>query len=253
MSRRKGRPINYNEKLEPIYIDSVQASHVYIDKLSNGNRSIQFKIGREWYDFKEVKTGQAVMTDSLLLRFINSSITRNSGDRCREFINVKFDYDAEYRITDEKTDEVIEKTFDTDNLRDYYYNNGLDHMFITKYKNGDIKDKKLVHYKMLYRSTGKAKDGDCIFVKDDLYDKAIDFLTMGLYEIMHKKSQRDPDQVFNIVALSAYQTLSAATASSYIQIPLENILIVEDKTVYSESMKAAVVHSEDKVHTVVCK
>lgn len=250
MSRRKGRPINYNEKIKPIYIDSVQASHIYIDKLSSGNKSIQFKIGREWYDFKEVKSGEAVMTDSLLLRFINSSITRNSGDRCREFINVEFDYDAEYRITDEKTDKVIEESFDTDYLRDYYYINGLDHMFITKYKNGDIKDKKLVHYKMLYRSTGKAKDGDCIFVKKDLYNKAINFLTMGLYEIMNEKSQRNPDQVFNIVALSAYQTLSAATASSYIQIPFENILIVEDKTVYSEGMKAAVVHLEDNVHTV---
>lgn len=187
MSRKKGRPINYNEKLKPIYIDSVQAIHVYIDKLSKGNKSIQFKFGREWYDFKEVKSGQAVMTDSLLLRFINSSITRNSGNRCREFINVKFDYDAECRIIDEKTDEVLEESFDTDYLRDYFYNNGLDHMFITKYKNGDIKDKKLVHYKMLYRSTGKAKDGDCIFVKEDLYDKAINFLTMGFIKIYSRK------------------------------------------------------------------
>lgn len=250
MSRRKGRPINYNEKLDPIYIDSVQASHVYISNIVENEKPIQFKIGREWYDFKGVKTGQAVMTDSLLLRFINSSITRNSGDRCREFINVKFDYDAEYRFADEKTGEVIEESLDKDGLRDYFYNNGFDHTFITKYKNGDIKDEKKIHYKMLMRSTGKAKEGECIFVKEDLYEKAINFLTMDLYKIMERQSNDVPEKVFNVVAMSAYQTLSTATASDYIQIPLENILIVEDKTVYSEGMKAAVVHSEDKVHTV---
>lgn len=181
MSRRKGRPINYNEKLNPIYIDSIQASHVYIDKLAINGKSVQFKIGREWYDFKKVKSRQAVMTDSLLLRFINSSITRNSGDRCREFINVKFDYDAEYRITDEKSGEIIEQSIDTDNLRNYFYVNGIDHTFTTKYKNGDIKEEKIIHYKMLMRSTGKAKEGECIFVKEDLYEKAINFLTMDLY------------------------------------------------------------------------
>lgn len=247
MSRRKGRPINYSEKLRPIYIDSVQASHVYIDELE---KPVQFKIGKEWYDFKGVKSGKAVMTDSLLLRFINSSITRNSGDRCREFLNVKFDYDAEYRMKDEKSGEIIEESFDTDNLRNYFYVNGVDHTFITKYRNGDIKDEKQIHYKMLMRSTGKAKEGECIFVKEDLYEKVINFLTMDLYKIMKKQSEDDPEKVFNIVAMSAYQTLSAATASEYIQIPLENILIVEDKEVYSKSMNAAIVHSEDIEHTV---
>lgn len=251
LSRRKGRPINYNENLKPIYIDSVQASHVYISNIVKQEKPIQFKIGKEWRDFKEVKTGQAVMTDSLLLRFINSSITRNSGDRCREFINVKFDYDAEYRITDEKTGEVTDRFFSTDDLRDYFYNNGLDHTFITKYKNGDTKDEKKIHYKMLMRSTGKAKDGECIFIKEDLYEKAINFLTMDLYKIMEKQSNDDPKKVFNIVAMSAYQTLSTATASDYIQIPLENILIVKDKEVYSEDMKAAIVRSEEVEHEIV--
>lgn len=103
---------------------------------------------------------------------------------------------------------------------------------------------------MLYRSTGKAKSGDCIFVKGDLYDKVINFLTMDLYKIMDEQSKINPNKVFNIVAMSAYQTLVAATASEYIQIPLENILIVEDKTVYSEGMKAASVRSKDKVYTI---
>lgn len=252
LSRRKGRPINYNEKLKPIYIDSVQASHVYIDKLAKDKKSIQVKIGQDWHDFKEIKSKEAVMTDSLLLRFINSSITRNSGDRCREFLNVKFDYDAEYRFEREEmeTGQIIEDSFSIDNLQDYFYRNGMDYTFITRYKDGSIKDKKEIHYKMLYRSTGKAKDGDCIFVKEDLYDKAINFLTMNLYKIMDEQSKNDPSKVFNIVAMSAYQTLSAATASGYIQIPLENILVVEDKTVYSEGMKAAIVHSENVEHTI---
>ena len=247
MSRKKGRPINYSEKLKPIYIDSVQASHVYIDGLE---KPVQLKIGKEWYDFKGVKSGQAVMTDSLLLRFINSSITRNSGNRCRDFLNVKFDYDAEYRMKDEKSGETIEQSIATDNLRNHFYVNGIDHTFTTKYKNGDIKEEKKIHYKMLMRSTGKAKEGECIFIKEDLYEKAINFLTMDLHKIMEKQSLDDPETVFNIVAMSAYQTLTAATASEYIQIPLENILILEDKEVYSEGMSAAIVRSEDIVHTV---
>lgn len=251
MGRRKGRPINYNEKLEPIYIDSVQASHVYINEfVEQIKKPVQYKIGKEWYDFKGIKSGQAVMTDSLLLRFINNSITRNSGDRCREFINVKFDYDAEYRIEDEKSSGIIEESIDTDNLRDYYYKKGINYTFIRKYKNGSIKDEKLIHYKMLYRSTGKAKNGDCIFVKEDLYEKVINFLTMDLYKIMDEQSKNDPSKVFNIVAISAYQTLAAATASKYIQIPLENVLIVEDETVYSDGMRAVSVHSEDKIYTI---
>ena len=89
---------------------------------------------------------------------------------------------------------------------------------------------------MLMRSTGKAKKGECIFIRDSLHHKAINFLTRGLYDLMDEQSQKDPDKVFNLVALSAYQTLITATAQKYIHIPLERILIVEDEKVCSEQI-----------------
>lgn len=48
--------------------------------------------------------------------------------------------------------------------------------------------------------------------------------------------------------MSAYQTLTTATAKGYIQILLENILVVKDKEVYSDGMNAAIVTVEDKIH-----
>lgn len=65
---------------------------------------------------------------------------------------------------------------------------------------------------------------------------------------MDKQSKDDPEKVFKLVELSAYQTLTTATAKGYIQIPLENILVIEDEEVYSEGMNAAIVKVEDKVH-----
>ena len=98
------------------------------------------------------------------------------------------------------------------------------------------------------RSTGKAKDGECVFIRDSLHHKAINFLTMGLYDLMDEQSKNDPEKVFKLVELAAYQTLTTATAKGYIQIPLENILVVEDEEVYSDEMKAAIVKLEDKVY-----
>lgn len=80
---------------------------------------------------------------------------------------------------------------------------------------------KNICYKMLMRSPGKAKKGECIFIKDKLLDTARNYLTMGLYEKM-------PDKNAKIVELSAYSTLITATALDYIHIPLKNMLIVKD-------------------------
>lgn len=101
---------------------------------------------------------------------------------------------------------------------------------------------------MLMRSPGKAKAGDCVFIRDSLHNKAINFLTMGFYDLMDEQSKNDPDKVFKLVELAAYQTLTTAKADGFIRIPLENILIVKDKEVYSDGMKAAIVKNEDVKH-----
>lgn len=234
------RKIDYEKKLNPIYIESIEASQIYINDCAKRSDSpIEYKIGSNWVEFKGVLTRKAVLNDSLFLRYMKSKITRNSGDTCNDFIVLKFNYDANYRMNG------VEKKLSKHDLRTLYYNDGVTYTFEKKNKKGEVVETKEIKYKMLMRSTGKAKNGECIFIRETLHHKAINFLTMGLYDLMDKQSQNDPEKVFKIVELSAYQTLTTATAVGYIHIPLENILIVKDEKVYSDEMRAAIVSLKD--------
>ena len=61
-------------------------------------------------------------------------------------------------------DKFIKKT--KEEIREIFYRNGVTVKYVTKKKNGQIKKIEEIHYKMLYRSTGKAKKGSCVFIKD---------------------------------------------------------------------------------------
>lgn len=106
-----------------------------------------------------------------------------------------------------------------DELREYYYVNGVDVPYIQYNKDGTVKKKTIIHYKMLYRSTGKAKKGACMFIKDSLYDKAIEFLRMGIVP-----SDNNP----MLVELSAYSPLISSGIVDKVQINPRNILILKD-------------------------
>lgn len=235
------KKINYEKPLNPIYIDSVEASNIFINEHMNRTGNvIQYKIKGQWIDFEAIRATEAVLSDSLFLRFINSSITRDSSDRCQDFIVAKFGYDAVYKDADNGY--MKKKEF----MRTYYYKNGMDYTFYKRNRKGEIVGEKTVHFKMLMRSPGKAKSGECVFIRGNLFHKAINFLTMGLYDLLDKQSKSDPEKVFKLVELSAYQTLTTATAANgYIHIPLENILIIRDEDVYTNPMRAAIVRSED--------
>lgn len=235
--------IDYTKKLKPIYINSIEANYIYINGVAEKtDKKIEYKIGNGWFEFKKIKTRKAVLNDSLFLRYIRNKIIRHSGDFCRDFIVVKFNYSAEFRI--DSTEEKVNKH----DLRKMFYKNGVTYTFEKKNRKGEIVERIPVTFKMLMRSTGKAKDGECVFIRDSLYHKAINFLTMGFYDFMDKQSQSDPEKVFKLVELSAYQTLTTATAKGYIQIPLENILVVKDEEVFSDAMDAAIVKVENKVY-----
>ena len=104
-------------------------------------------------------------------------------------------------------------------LRNLYYNNGVDVEYITRDRNCNIKKKETIHYKMLFRSTGKAKKGSCMFIRDKLYKKARNFLYMGI--------EPDDDNPM-IVELSAYAPLVASGIVGRIKINPKNILILKD-------------------------
>lgn len=106
-----------------------------------------------------------------------------------------------------------------DQLREYYYINGIDVPYVQYRNDGSEKKREVIHYQMLYRSTGKAKKGSCMFIRDKLYDKAIDFLRMGI---------RPDDQNPMLVELSAYSPLISSGIVGKVRIDPKNILILKD-------------------------
>ena len=74
-------------------------------------------------------------------------------------------------------------------LRNKYYKDGVSYSYYKKDKSGNIKSVKTIKYKMMYRTPGKAKKGECTFIREELFDKAINYLTMGLYAVMDKESE----------------------------------------------------------------
>lgn len=104
-------------------------------------------------------------------------------------------------------------------IRKEFYNHGVSITYTTHDKNGNIKHQETIHYKMLYRSTGKAKLGSCMFISDRLYDIAHDFLYMGI---------KLPECNAPIVEASAYISLVASSVVDRIYINPRNILILDD-------------------------
>lgn len=104
-------------------------------------------------------------------------------------------------------------------IRKIFYNDGVNVEYITRKKNGDIIKREIIHYKMLYRSTGKAKKGSCMFICDRLYKKAIKFLYMGI-----KLPKKNPPTV----EISAYAPLVSSAIVGKVKINPKNILILKD-------------------------
>lgn len=92
--------------------------------------------------------------------------------------------------------------YSKEEIRTIFYNDGTDIEYPSRTRNGAASRKDHIHYKMLYRSTGKAKKGSCIFLCDRLYQRAIRFLYMGI---------RLPKNNAPIVESSAYASLIASS------------------------------------------
>ena len=113
-----------------------------------------------------------------------------------------------------------------DEIRKDFYKNGVNVEYITRKKNGAIIKTEIIHYKMLYRSPGKAKKGTCMFIKDRLYNKAINFLRMNI---------KLPKHNADIVGISAYSSLVCSGIVGKIKINPKNILILKDVDRYFDT------------------
>ena len=124
-----------------------------------------------------------------------------------------------------------------DTIREEFYNNGVNVEYITRKRNGDIIKTEVIHYKMLYRSTGKAKKGTCMFIRDKLYNKAINYLRMGI---------KLPKHNADIVGISAYSSLVCSGIVGKVKINPKNILVLKDVDRYFNTNVISVEIDENK-------
>lgn len=192
----------------------------------------------------------AMFTNSLLSYYLVENGLRVSKDgRTRDIIGINFDFGAKsYAETLKRVEHSIEMEESQNNdpdrlavlhdlrervelnkdlyqkkskeaIREEFYRNGVDVTYTTTNKQGEVVKAEKIHYRMLYRSTGKAKAGSCMFISDRLYKKAHDFLYMGI---------KLPKNNAPIVEASAYVSLVASSVVDRICINPKNILILED-------------------------
>lgn len=129
------------------------------------------------------------------------------------------------------------KQLSKEELRTKFYNEGVDVEYIFRKRNGEIRKREVIHYKMLYRSTGKAKKGSCMFISERLYDKAKKFLYMGI-EL--------PDKNPKIVEISAYAPLVSSGIVGKVKINPKNILILKDVDRFFKTNVISVETNEEK-------
>ena len=204
-----------------------QVNNGYVDKDENG---ITKKYYLTWRD--------AVINDSIFSHYmLHHGVRLMKKDHTLDFVIIKFDYSVP-----KSADSV--KEISPDKLREMYYRDGCEITWNTyDKKTGEVVAFQTILYRMLYRTPGKAKDGSCIFIRDELLNKARKYLTMDLYDKM-------PDTGAKIVEMSAYSTLITASAMDYIHIPMENILIVKDQKSATE-LPALAVRVDDEKHCCV--
>ncbi len=207
----------------------------------------------------------AMLTNSLLLDFliehglkvskngftrdvicINFDMGSKSYEETRKNIENKIDENIDNKETVERLRYLLDKVNERadlyekkrkEDIRIQYYEDGVDVKYITKDKSGNVKKEETIHYKMLYRSAGKAKQGSVMFICKRLYKVAHDFIYMGLELPKHNSP---------IVEASAYVSLIASTIVGRVRIEPENILILKDVDSFFRREVVSIGIDEDK-------
>lgn len=122
------------------------------------------------------------------------------------------------------------KKLSRDEIRKKFYVEGCD----IEYPNETI------HYKMLYRNPSKAKQGSVMFIREELYDIAYNWMTIGL--VLPKENAK-------IVEMSAYAPLTSSSIEGTVKIHPDEILIVKDVDSYFKTV-ADIIKTSDYEETV---
>lgn len=222
-----------------IKVRSVQAVSVY--RVAQGYKFlVKDKNSRsEKYIDSYVDYKSAVINRSMFSAYLlKHGVTLNKKGNSLDLILMKFEYGVD---ADGSTGDGSRPSVSANELRKYFYENNATITWVTFDKNKKEVPEltKTITYKMLCRNPGKAKKGECFFIREELYTNVIRYITMGLID-------KIPDgKGAKIVELSAYAPLITATAMDFIHIPLDNILVIKDEKV-SCRKKACVVGVEEQ-------
>lgn len=153
-------------------------------------------------EIDKYETTNGLFAKSLFYEYIYEDLKKIGKGKCatNDIISIDFSY-----------------TKNPESVRTEFYKNGVDITY----------NKEKIHYKFLFRSVGKAKEGSAVFIKKSLYKKADAFLKMGM-EL--------PNENIPLVQLGAYTSLIASTIDINIgekgelRIEPENILVINDVT-----------------------
>lgn len=186
-----------------------------------------------WWGFRShPDSTEAMLVDSLFKDYMDMG--------SRDIICLEFSYrtkgydELKQKVTKAELLENIERNKDKaveisrQRLRELAYEHGVN----IRYYDGEE-----IHYRMLYRTPGKAKKGTCMFIRDELYDKAHEFLWMGI-ELPEKKAP--------IVQMGAYSSLITSGIISKIQIKPEQVLVLKDLDSFMETRVVTIKTNKDK-------
>lgn len=216
---------------------------------------------RDNYDFTK-----AMFANSLLMYYLMDNGLKVENGWTKDIICIEFDYGSRsYEEEISHLEKMIENSegkyskenieyfsklkqkaeenkslFDkksADEIREIFYKNGVNITHTFKNRKDKVINQETVHYKMLYRSTGKAKQGSCMFICDRLYDVASNFIRMGI-EI--------PNENAPIVEIGAYGSLIGSTIVGTLRINPKNILILKDVDSFFQTNVVSIETDEEK-------
>lgn len=193
---------------------------------------IDYKYGSCSYE-EAIKRVKKQIKENRIERKVAKS--RGIKHEIKEAEDRKYNLAKRVQIIEENKDKY--KKISADDLRIDHYVNGVDIKYPKYNKKTKQYDYEIIHYKMLYRSTGKAKKGSVLFIKSSLWKKAHNFLWMGL---------KLPKKNAPIVEIGAYSSLIASSIEGKVQIRPENILILKDVESFFKTKVLSIELDEDQ-------
>lgn len=206
-----------------------------------------------YYGFRDqLDYENAMLTNSLFKDFLDENGLKCRGGYTRDLICLEFGYGTkDYAETKKKLESIKAKSensytvskmdelltnleenkehcvkINKDQLRVLFYTEGVTVKYKTYDKVGNFIGTEDIHYQMLYRTPGKAKKGTIMFIRDELFDLAHDYLYMG-FEMPKENSP--------IVEIGAYASLITSSIVGRVKIKPNEVLTVKDLKTITKS------------------